>query len=103
MSQIDTRASTEGQISRDLQIKPHWYWMTDNWTKQGQDERFEKLSPKTRCLCRGCGQFFNSVSLFDVHRMDDNGTRICLTPVQMLTRGHLLNKYGFWIAEHRPD
>lgn len=54
-----------------------------------------------RCRCQGCGEFFNSTSTFDRHRVgswaDRGATRRCLKPAEMRTRGWLLNAASFWI------
>lgn len=53
----------------------------------------------SRCLCRACGEHFNSVGLFDRHRVRGE----CLTVEQMTARGWSLNPAGFWIARPRPE
>jgi hypothetical protein len=60
----------------------------------------------SRCLCRGCGQLFNSVTAFDSHRVDDrtgpaHAARRCLTPAEMRRVGMSLNATEFWITEVR--
>jgi len=55
-----------------------------------------------RCLCRGCGQLFNSAKPFDRHRIGGPLGRRCLTPVEMHGRGMSLNQQGFWRTEPRP-
>jgi hypothetical protein len=57
----------------------------------------------SRCLCRTCGEYFNSVSMFDRHRVGEYPTRRCLTPEQMLERGYSVNEAGFWIERARLD
>ncbi len=52
-----------------------------------------------RCLCRGCGERFNSVKSFDRHRIDRIEGRRCLLPSEMRQRGMNLNRQGFWLAE----
>lgn len=55
-----------------------------------------------RCLCRGCGEFFNSVRSFDRHRVWDSHTvRRCLAPAEMEQKGMTNNASGFWITEPR--
>jgi hypothetical protein len=63
-----------------------------------------------RCCCRGCGEFFNSVSAFDWHRatpLSANGTprlrsiRRCLTVEEMRCKGMSKNASGYWIKEPR--
>lgn len=39
------------------------------------------------CQCTKCDEVFRSVSSFDAHRIDADGTRICKTADQMLTEG----------------
>jgi hypothetical protein len=58
-----------------------------------------------RCRCSACGQHFNSVAAFDMHRV---GTyqpirRICLLPQEMQARGMSVNRAGFWITEARAE
>lgn len=64
----------------------------------------------SRCCCRGCGEFFNSVSAFDWHRATPasaNGTprvrsiRRCLTVKEMLSKGMTRNPRGYWIKQPR--
>lgn len=58
-----------------------------------------------RCECTACGEFFNSPKGFDGHRVfadpkvEDWGTRLCLTPAQMMAKGWTKNAGGFWITE----
>ena len=56
-----------------------------------------------RCLCRGCGEYFNSVYAFDRHRVWASPTvQRCLTHEKMVGKGMSINAYGFWITEtHR--
>jgi hypothetical protein len=52
-----------------------------------------------QCECGECGQFFNTVNTFDMHRTGDysDGTRRCLTGDEMRARGWRVNPHGFWI------
>lgn len=56
-----------------------------------------------KCQCSACGEFFNSVSMFDLHRVGSYATfakdRRCLTADEMLAKGYLKNAAGFWISE----
>jgi hypothetical protein len=55
-----------------------------------------------RCLCRPCGQYFNSLKGFDRHRVGNYPSlRRCLTPPEMVKRGMTVNAAGFWITEIR--
>lgn len=69
-------------------------------------DSWPRLSGK-RCKCMACGALFNSVSVFDAHRVGDWGDRgadrRCLTSDEMLRRGWLVNAKGFWISRRRPD
>ncbi len=58
-----------------------------------------------RCRCGACGENFNSVSAFDAHRTGSYWPiqRVCLTRIQMCTRGMSLNPAGFWITETRSE
>jgi hypothetical protein len=55
----------------------------------------------SRCRCGACGEFFNSVSVFDAHRAgswaDRGAHRHCLTAEQLIARGYRLSPLGFWI------
>lgn len=58
----------------------------------------------SRCRCSGCGEFFNSVSVFDAHRTGPHGPdRRCLTADEMVSRGWLKNSQGFWISRLRGE
>ena len=61
----------------------------------------------SRCRCSGCGEYFNSVSVFDRHRVGsweaEGANRRCLTILEMLSRGWQLNSRGFWIERQRID
>jgi hypothetical protein len=55
----------------------------------------------SRCRCQSCGELFNSVSVFDRHRVgpwtDRGAARRCLTVAEMEARGWLRRVAGFWI------
>lgn len=59
----------------------------------------------SRCRCVGCGEHFNSASVFDRHRIGSFGTlrrpddRRCLTPAEMTAKGWAKNAAGFWVRE----
>jgi hypothetical protein len=53
----------------------------------------------SRCLCRACGEFFNSVSVFDEHRRAGR----CLSGDEMRARGWLVSTAGFWITRLRGE
>jgi len=59
-----------------------------------------------RCRCSGCGEYFNSTSMFDRHRAGDwkdrGSNRRCLSPAELSERGYLKNSAGFWIREGMP-
>jgi hypothetical protein len=59
-----------------------------------------------RCRCSGCGEYFNSTYIFDLHRMGDwqdrGANRRCLSPDQMAAKGYSKNAAGFWISEGMP-
>lgn len=55
-----------------------------------------------RCLCRACGEHFNSARSFDRHRAsDDLALRRCLSADEMSKRGMSVNVSGFWITKPR--
>lgn len=56
-----------------------------------------------RCRCGACGQYFNSVSVFDRHRVGAySSSRRCLTATQMTERDWLRNASGFWTTGAMP-
>ena len=63
---------------------------------------------ESRCQCTACGEYFNSTSIFDLHRVGHfaavgeraNGRR-CLTPEEMEARGYLKSAAGFWVRSLR--
>jgi hypothetical protein len=61
----------------------------------------------SRCRCSVCGELFNSVSVFDRHRIGNwenrGANRRCLTIPGMLAKGWRLNAGGFWIERQRID
>lgn len=57
-----------------------------------------------RCKCSACGEYFNSVSVFDAHRVGGYGPeRRCLAIGEMLAKGWIQNAAHFWISGHRPN
>jgi hypothetical protein len=61
----------------------------------------------SRCRCTACGGLFNSVSVFDRHRVGNwesrGANRRCLTVAEMRNRGWRINARGFWIERSRID
>jgi len=58
----------------------------------------------SRNQCRGCGLYFNSNSVFEMHRTGTFGVdRRCRTPEEMEARGYRLNKDGYWAGEPRTE
>lgn len=61
----------------------------------------------SRCRCAACGALFNSVSVFDRHRVgpwtDQGAHRRCLNRDEMIRRGWCVSKVGFWIERRRLD
>jgi len=61
----------------------------------------------SRCRCASCGGLFNSVSVFDRHRVgnwESRGPgRRCLTVSEMQGKGWRINARGFWIERCRLD
>ena len=56
----------------------------------------------SRCLCRACGELFNSVRAFEAHRAGMHPPpRRCLTTKEMRRRGMEINAAGFWITKPR--
>jgi hypothetical protein len=58
-----------------------------------------------RCGCATCGQVFNSVGMFDKHRIGKYMplSRRCLSPVEMRAKGWSRNEGGFWIRKARRE
>jgi hypothetical protein len=60
-----------------------------------------------RCRCDACGETFNSVSIFDRHRVgsyqERGALRRCLSVDDMVVRGWARNARGFWIERERID
>lgn len=60
-----------------------------------------------RCRCSCCGERFNSVSIFDRHRVGSyqecSALRRCLSIDEMVVRGWERNARGFWIERQRID
>lgn len=55
-----------------------------------------------RCRCSACGQYFNSPSTFDRHRVEPSrGIRSCLSLREMFSKGWLLDAARFWIERKR--
>jgi hypothetical protein len=61
----------------------------------------------SRCQCSTCREFFNSISVFDRHRVGNwenrGATRRCLSVHEMRAKGWRLNVRGFWIERSRID
>jgi hypothetical protein len=63
---------------------------------------------ESRCQCTACGEYFNSTSIFDLHRVGPFAPlrqtaceRRCLTPEEMAARGYLRSAAGFWVKRLR--
>ncbi len=57
-----------------------------------------------RCQCPTCGEYFNSVTAFDRHRVGDFDTaRRCLTVAEMEAVGFMRNAARFWITDSRTQ
>jgi hypothetical protein len=53
----------------------------------------------SRCLCRGCNEYFNSVYAFDRHRIWASLiVQRCLTDEEMVGKGMSVNASGFWYS-----
>jgi hypothetical protein len=56
-----------------------------------------------RCLCHGCGEYFNSSAAFDKHRIGQYDStrpgygRRCRTPKEMCAAGMAQTGAGFWL------
>ena len=94
LSQLQRSSMRDGQPASGLR-----------YVKQPAKSR-SRTPPKLRlghshCRCEACGHHFNSVSVFDRHRVGDwdlrGANRRCLDPKEMRMRGWLRNSKGFWI------
>lgn len=57
-----------------------------------------------RNQCPGCDYYFNSIKAFDRHRTGKHGVdRRCRTVEEMIQRGMLVNKDGFWVTEKMQE
>jgi hypothetical protein len=60
-----------------------------------------------RCLCRTCGEYFNSTAAFDKHRVGPYDLkaphygRRCRTPDEMRAAGMAPNPDGWWTTDAR--
>ncbi len=54
------------------------------------------------CRCSGCGEYFRSVSAFDLHRKSVAGVRSCVPPADLVNRKGerrlKLNDAGYWMS-----
>lgn len=62
----------------------------------------------SRCQCGACGDYFNSTSTFEGHRVGGyakpgqlTGNRRCLLESELLAKGWSRNPTGFWIEKAR--
>jgi hypothetical protein len=52
-----------------------------------------------KCQCSACGEYFNSVHAFDMHRSgSDCAARRCKNPEAMVREGWSKNAAGYWIT-----
>ena len=72
-----------------------------NVMKQGDGRRLRNQQNQ----CPTCGLYFKSNAAFDKHRTGriDNGTRRCMTEVEMHAAGMGINAGGWWVTEKMPD
>jgi hypothetical protein len=60
-----------------------------------------------RCLCRACGERFNSTAAIACHRQGEADLsaprygRRCLSVPEMISRGMAKNPKGFWLTPRR--
>lgn len=60
-----------------------------------------------RCQCTACGDYFNSDTGFDRHRVghfqsaEGPSARRCLSADEMTAKGWIRNAAGFWITKAR--
>ena len=53
-----------------------------------------------RCQCAACGELFNGLAGFDLHRIGPhNGLRTCLPVTAMIANGFDKNAAGFWVTD----
>jgi hypothetical protein len=62
---------------------------------------------RDRCLCRTCGELFNSTAAFDAHRTGRYDIHVprygrrCLADDEMLAKGMARNSKGFWLTPRK--
>lgn len=58
-----------------------------------------------RNQCPGCNEYFNSTAAFDKHRVGEHqkGTRACLSPSGMTSKGMFVGPDGFWRGSAMPE
>jgi hypothetical protein len=59
-----------------------------------------------KCRCPACGDHFNSLSAFDLHRVGEYraGGRRCLSEAEMIAKRYSRNAAGFWVERAwRPE
>jgi hypothetical protein len=56
-----------------------------------------KAGYRIQNYCRSCGEDFGGVTLFDKHRVANDGERRCLDDGEMKAKGWALNRYGRWV------
>ncbi|KAI3593899.1 hypothetical protein D9X30_1074 [Cupriavidus sp. U2] len=57
-----------------------------------------------RNQCPTCGEYFNSMSAFDKHRIGEFGTdRRCMTETEMNSAGMVKNAEDFWLTRARTQ
>jgi hypothetical protein len=59
---------------------------------------------KRFCQCSGCGEYFNSVKPFDMHRISlRTGGRGCETVEGMVIKGMSKNAAGYWVGAEMTE
>ena len=53
------------------------------------------------CQCTACGEYFNSIYAFDLHRTGSFLERKCLSVDEMLEYGIVKSSTDWWISEKR--
>ena len=56
------------------------------------------------CQCGACGEYFNSVGVFDKHRIGPHtGSRSCKTISDMVGAGWSKSSTGFWMITENNE
>ena len=83
--------------SQDAQLRSKTIYTPDSTSYRfGGGFTWQMRPGSARCVCRGCGDGFNSVTAFDKHqRLRTDGGTICLDPADL---GMVRLPDGWWVT-----